>query len=382
MDESSASTPRLLIVDDEVPQMQALCITLQDEGYATRGFTSPHEALAVLRAEHFDVMLTDLMMPGMDGLSLLRAALDCDPDLVVILMTGHGTIDTAVAAMKAGALDYILKPFKLSAIAPVLERALALRRLRRENATLSRRVAERTAELEAANRELDAFSHSVSHDLRAPLRHIEGYAGMLLKNFSSDLPSEAQRYVNVMVEGAQRMEQLIEDLLRFSRLGRQPISRKSVDLAALAGTILDDFRRQNPQRKVDVTVGHLPACSGDPSLLRQVMENLISNAFKYTGKKEQAVLEIGCREDDNRKEADGPVYFVRDNGAGFDMQYADRLFGVFQRLHNSREFAGTGVGLSLVQRIIRRHGGRIWAEAALDQGATFYFTVPPAHPSA
>ena len=361
---------RLLIVDDEPAQMKALCDTLESEGYSTTGFTSPAKALAALREEKFDLVLSDLMMPEMDGITLLRAAMKADSNLVGIMMTGQGTIATAVDAMRAGALDYILKPFKLSAILPVLSRALEMRRLRMENAELVRRVRERTDELEAANRELESFSFSVSHDLRAPLRAIDGFSRILTEEYAAHMPLEAQEMLDRVTIKARRMERLIEDLLRFSRLGRQSLSKKPVKIAALMNEVLEELRKDTAERQVEIGVGDLPDCLGDASLLKQVFANLLSNAFKFTRHKEKATIEVGCR----REEAD-QIYFVRDNGAGFDMRYADRLFGVFQRLHREDQFEGTGVGLSIVQRIVLRHGGRIWADAEVDKGATFYFTL-------
>jgi FixJ family two-component response regulator len=215
---SGASITRILIVDDEAAQMKALCDTLEDNGYETVGFTAGTAALAALRESKFDLLLTDLMMPVMDGLTLLRAAQEIDPGLVAIIMTGQGTIDTAVEAMKANALDYILKPFKLSVILPVIARALTVRRLRLENAALERSVIRYTAELESANKELEAFSYSVSHDLRAPVRAIDGLSGILLKEFSPQMPDEAREIVQRVYTSARRMGQLIDDLLRFSRL--------------------------------------------------------------------------------------------------------------------------------------------------------------------
>ena len=220
---------RILIVDDEEPQMKALCETLRDQGYDTVGSTNGSDALAALRGSGapFDLLLSDMMMPGMDGITLLREALEADPDLVGIIMTGQGTINSAVDAMKTGALDYILKPFKLSAVIPVLTRALAVRQLRFENAALARSVRERTAELEAANKELEAFSFSVSHDLRAPLRGINGFSKILLDRFSPQLPAEAQKLLGNVISNARQMEQLIEDLLNFSRMsGSMPLVRK------------------------------------------------------------------------------------------------------------------------------------------------------------
>ncbi|HZP92559.1 MAG TPA: response regulator [Burkholderiales bacterium] len=362
---------RLLIVDDEVAQMTALCDTLGDEGYSAAGFSSANEALASLREQRFDLLLTDLMMPEMDGIALLRAAQEIDPHLAGIVMTGHGTIDTAIEAMKAGALDYILKPFKLSVILPVLSRALDIRRLRMENAVLERSVRERTAELEAANRELEAFSYSVSHDLRAPLRAVNGFSNILLEDYLAQLPAEAQRLLNQVSIHAGRMGQLIDDLLRFSRLSRQPLSPQPVNVAALVGEALEGFGTEREGRRIEIHVGPLPDAVGDPALLRQVFVNLLSNALKFTRQRDPAVIEVGCRQQDADR-----IYYVRDNGTGFDMQYADKLFGVFQRLHGDQQFEGTGVGLSIVQRIVARHGGRIWAEAQVDQGAVFYFTLP------
>jgi signal transduction histidine kinase len=361
----------LLIVDDEVAHMKALCDTLQGHGYKIAGFSAPAAALAEIQAGRFDVLLTDLMMPEMDGIALLAAARLKDPQLAGIIMTGEGTIATAVEAMKSGAMDYILKPFKLRAVLPVLERALSVRRLRLENAALERRVRERTAELEIANHELEAFSYSVSHDLRAPLRHIDGFTNILMEKHAAAMPPDAQRLLGVVISEARQMDRLIDDLLRFSRLGQQSLTKESIPLAAMFREVLDELQTEHAGRKVEIRLGELPDCRGDRSLLRQVVVNLLSNAFKFTRQRENALVEIGGRLQDQER-----VYFVRDNGAGFEMQFARRLFGVFQRLHRAEEYEGTGVGLSIVQRIIVRHGGRIWAEAALDQGATFYFTLP------
>src|SRR5688572_10370300 len=230
---SAVSHARLLIVDDESAQMKALCHTLEDAGYAVIGFTVASEALKSLRPGQFDLVLTDLQMPEMDGIAFLRATQEIDRSLVGIVMTGHGTIDTAVEAMKAGALDYILKPFKLSVILPVLSRALTVRRLRIENAELQQRVQDRTLELEAANKELEAFSYSVSHDLRAPVRHILGFVGMLQGRSNSGLDDTNQRFLSNISEAGTQMGQLIDDLLAFSRLGRAEVQRSRCDVNEL-----------------------------------------------------------------------------------------------------------------------------------------------------
>jgi len=359
-----------LIVDDEAAQMQALCNTLGDNGYETQGFTDGIAALEALGKVRFDLLLADLMMPGMDGIALLQAAKQIDQDLVGIIMTGEGTITSAVEAMKTGALDYILKPFKLSVILPVLARALAVRDLRIANAKLERGILERTAELEAANKELEAFAYSVSHDLRSPLLVITGSAEMLIEDYAKHMPADAQQIARNIIMGSERMTQIISDLLRLSRLGRQALVKSSVNIATLVRDVLAELRREQSGRRIDIRVGDLPDCIGDPALLKQVFTNLLSNAFKFTRDKEKPVIEVS-----SRRQADENVYCVQDNGAGFDMEQAKELFGAFQRFHSAQEFEGTGVGLSIVHRIIQRHGGRVWAEAEPDKGASFYFSL-------
>ena len=384
-------TARLLVVDDEMAQMKALCTTLEIEGYRTTGYSSPQEALENLRAGEHELLLTDLMMPELDGIGLIKASRAIDPEIAGIVMTGHGTIDTAVAAMQVGALDYVLKPFKLNAILTVIGRALDIRRLRLENAALQRREREQTAELAAAYRDLESFSYSVSHDLRSPLRAIRGFTDLYLSEFGEGIPEEGRRRLNQVIAGAERMDQLIEDLLKFCRFSRAPLNRRPVDLNAIVKRVLNDLRTREPERVVDVELEELPGCEGDPSLLEQVVINLLSNAFKFTRKVANARVHIGTIVQDaapavnaTAEKSGAPaegvraterVYFVRDNGAGFDMKYADNLFGVFQRLHSREQFEGTGVGLSIVQRILQRHGGRIWAESAPGSGATFFFVV-------
>ncbi len=224
--------------------------------------------------------------------------------------------------------------------------------------------------LEAANQELEAFSYSVSHDLRAPLRAMNGFSRAVLEDCGPQLGGDGERYLRIICDNAQRMGNLIDDLLTFSRLSRAPLNKRLIDTGALVRSSLEDIAGQREGRQIDLRIGGLPSCLGDPSLLKQVWINLLANAFKYTRKREAATVEVGCLANEAKC-----VYFVRDNGTGFDMRYAHKLFGVFQRLHRSEDFEGTGVGLAIVQRVVQRHGGRVWTEAAVDKGATFYFTL-------
>lgn len=238
-------------------------------------------------------------------------------------------------------------------------------------AQLDRRVAERTRELEAANQALESFSYSVSHDLRGPLQSISGFAAVLERKFAEALPPDARRYLDLVQRNARRMEMLIDELLRFSRLGHQPLGAiKPVSMQRLASECLDELAPEISRRGIRVDLGELPDARGSAVLLRQVLANLLGNAVKYTRRQPQAEVQVGCEPVQGEQ-----VYFVRDNGAGFDMQYAGSLFGVFRRLHTDDEFEGTGIGLATVQRIVNRHGGRIWAQAAPGKGATFFFTL-------
>lgn len=245
----------------------------------------------------------------------------------------------------------------------------------RLNAELEQRVGERTAELQAANKELEAFSYSVSHDLRAPLRAVDGFSQALLEDFGGQLPEEGAHYLATIRGETQRMGELIDDLLAFSRLSRAPLQSLRIDAGNLVRSILKETTAEFPDRTFELHVESLPDCEGDLALIRQVWVNLLSNAVKYTKRRSPAVIRAGGSTKDGET-----TYFVKDNGAGFDMRYAHKLFGVFQRLHRAEDYEGTGVGLAIVQRIVHRHGGRVWAEAALDAGATFYFTLKPQNP--
>jgi signal transduction histidine kinase len=381
---SGTAISRILIVDDEPALVAALCTTLQTQGYATIGAASGGQALDLLRAAAADsttrieVLITDLMMPAMDGLTLLRRAHAIDADLVSIVMTGHGTIDTAVAALKSGALDYLLKPFNLSVAMPVLSRALAVRKLRVENAALLRQIAHRTVELEesnrqlqAANRDLDAYNASVSHDIRGHLNRVIGFSELLSAERTGPLNPRQREFLEYISQGAVQLLRLTDDLLRFARLAQQPLRQERVAVGPLVSEIFAELSRGTSGSHVELQLGPLPDAFADPPLLRQVFVNLLSNAVKFSSRTAHPLVRVA-----GEIQGNACTYSVRDNGVGFDMAQADLLFKMFHRLHSAAEFDGTGIGLSIVRRILERHGGSISFEAAVGAGANFIMSLP------
>jgi PAS domain S-box-containing protein len=264
-------------------------------------------------------------------------------------------------------------PTLISILRDITEQRRTEEEIRNVNVALEHRVRERTAELEEAVRELESISYSVSHDLRSPLRAIAGYAKVIEEDYAQQIGNEGRRQLDRIISNAIRMGEIIDDLLDFARIGRAELKQAPFDMAGLVREMLSEMPEAGAGRRIDLRVGAMPAALADRSLIRQVWSNLLANALKFTRQCEQAVIEVGGRID-----AGEAHYFVRDNGAGFDMAFADKLFHVFQRLHRDTAFEGTGVGLAIVARVVQRHGGRVWAEGVPDQGATFHFTLPAA----
>lgn len=290
-----------------------------------------------------------------------------DPQLIQRLQTAKGLLFVIGSAVL---LYVVLRRYERrggDAMAALIE---SRNQTRRANAELERRVTERTRQLESANRELEAFAYAVSHDLRAPLRSMSGFSQILQENAPPGLDEKSRHYLQRIHDASLRMSGLIEDLLNLSRIGRSELTARAVDLSQIAAEAAAAVRERHPARAVQLEITPAMEVNADPRLLRIALENLLSNAWKYTARSAHARVAIGTQAGEH-----GPVYFVRDNGVGFDMKYADKLFVPFQRLHPETEFPGNGIGLVTVQRIVARHGGRIWADAKPDEGATFYFTL-------
>ena len=396
---------RILIVEDSPTQRQRLRHILDREGFAVLEAGSGEEALDLLCRERPDLVISDIMMPGMDGYALCRRIKEIPEldGLPVILVTFLSEIRDVVRGLEAGADNFIMKPYAPDFLLSRVRRTLSVsdRRgtcspsefsvqldeesycIRSDRQTtveillstyetaLQRNEHLKAAqeELQGANQELEAFSYSVSHDLRTPLSVIAGFSELLWLDYASQFDEQGKKHLAMIRRATEKMNRLINDLLNLSRAARAEITRKKVDVTAMARSIAAELRKVEPARKVDIVIEEGMAAEGDEALLRIAIENLFRNAWKFTSKQEQARIEAGW------EPGDSPVYYVRDNGAGFDMADRERLFASFQRLHSESEFPGTGLGLTIVQRVIARHGGRIWAEGRVNEGATFYFTV-------
>jgi signal transduction histidine kinase len=412
-----APTPiEILIVEDSPTQAQQLQHILEQQGYHVTATANGQQALKAAQRRKPTLIISDVVMPEMDGYELCRrvksdAGLS---DVPIILVTTLSDPDDVIRGLECRADNFILKPYDerhlLSRVQFVLvnyevrtaehtgmgveiffnghKHFITADRLQILNLLLSTYEAaiQRNKELslaqqdsnklnvslEAANVELNAFSYSVSHDLRAPVRHILGFVGMLQKDAGPSLSEANLRLLTTVSEAASRMANLIDDLLDFSRIGQSAMQKTEVNLDQLAQETLCDFHEETKKRSIAWEIHPLPVVQADRALLRLVLVNLISNALKFTGKQAQANIQIGCTPNGVGEN----VIFIRDNGVGFNPRHADKLFGVFQRLHSEAEFEGTGIGLANVQRIIQRHGGRTWAEGVVDGGATFYFSIP------
>jgi signal transduction histidine kinase len=377
----------ILLVDDQPANLIALEAMLQGLGQNLIQAGSGREALKWLLTHDFAVILLDVKMPDMDGFetaALIRQR-DKSRHTPILFLTAADDMQTqAVRGYEVGAVDYLVKPvvpeFVRSKVAVFVELAKKSELLRRQAQLLAQseqaalELAEARAELvrdlEHKNRELESFSYAVSHDLRAPLRRIDSFSRAVLESQGERLDDAGRKFLSRVREASQHMSQLIDDVLYLSKVTRAELREQELDLSELAALLLSRLQDAEPTRAVEVKVRPGVVVTGDGQLLRIALQNLLENAWKFSSKEPAGRIEFGM------VQASGePAYFVRDNGAGFDMTYAGRLFGPFQRLHAQNEFPGSGIGLATVQRIIHRHGGRVWAEGLVGQGATFYFSL-------
>jgi signal transduction histidine kinase len=344
--------------------------------------------VAALECGGFDMIFADYSLPSFDGLSALEISKGKCPDVPFIFVTGKMGEELAIDTLKSGATDYVLK-HRPSRLGPSVRRALgeveerlklrqAEEELRQYQEHLEELVRERTAELEKVNEQLQAaykdmesFSYSASHDLRSPLITIDGFARLLEEDYAGRLDDEGRRFIGVIRENSKKMWQLIEDILSFSRVSTKEVQKEKINMESLARQVLGEMKNELDGKNMKVEMKTLPQALGDLPMIRQVFVNLLSNAVKYTPANKASVIEIG-----GQGSRDENVYYVKDSGVGFPMESADKLFLLFQRLHNQKQFMGTGVGLAIVKRIVEKHNGRVWAEGKVNEGATFYFSLP------
>lgn len=354
---------RILALEDVAADVVLMNHELRAGGLAfeAKRVETRAEFLRELEENPPDLILSDHGLPGFDGFAALALARERCPETPFIFVTGSMGEEVAIDSLRNGATDYVLKK-RISNLVPAVERALRL---------TDERMKRRNAELQAAYQEMEAFSYSISHDLRAPLIHIAGFAEMLKSDLGPALDEKSARHLQTICDSAENMGRMIADLLTFSRIGRVDMHKMRFKISDTVKEVQRDFQAQTQNRRLTWIIPPLPEVYGDPFLLRQAVFNLLGNALKYTRRRAEARIEITV-ETTNKEH----LFAVRDNGAGFDMKYASKLFGVFQRLHSAKEFEGMGIGLANVRRIIGRHGGRTWAEGVVDGGATFYFSLP------
>lgn len=390
---STLAAAKILIVDDEAQNRKLLETLLRPEGYLTQSAASGEEAMNAIAQQLPDLILLDVMMPGINGYELagiLKAA-PTTSRIPIIMITALVDREARLSGLKAGAEEFLTKPvdraelwlrvrnlLRLKAFGDLqlhnssLERQVQARtdEIMRLNAGLEERVKLRTAQLHTANQELEAFSYSLSHDLRTPLSAIDGFSELLGAEIQAPT-DRGKHYLARIRAGVSYMSRLIDAMLLLAQVSRASPRRVEVDLSAIARAVLAGCQEREPGRvaRWDVQPGLI--AHGDPQLLQQVLENLLGNAWKFCGHQPETQIFFGCEPAENGR----TLYVVRDNGAGFDMAYSDKLFGSFQRLHTATEFPGTGIGLATVHRIITRHGGKVWAESVEGQGASFYFTL-------
>lgn len=359
---------KILIVDDKQENLLALEVTLRETNAEVIKASNGNEALRVSLNHDFALAILDVRMPVMDGYELaeyLRSDAKTSNLPIIFLTAASAHVADIFKGYESGGVDYILKPYSPAILISKVNVFLELGRQKKE-------LFEKQRLLEEMNSELEAFTYSVSHDLRAPLRHVDGFLNLLRESSGDSLDEKSQRYLSMISGAATRMGRLIDDLLDFSRTGRVEMSVKPVELRRLVDKSLANLKPDLEGRDIDWKICSLPKVYADQALMQIALDNLISNAVKFTRKCKQAQIEIRVAQQKQNEF----IILIRDNGTGFDMKYVDKLFGVFQRLHRQEDYEGTGIGLANVRRIISRHGGRTWAESTPGEGACFYFSLP------
>ncbi|HTJ53061.1 MAG TPA: response regulator [Cyclobacteriaceae bacterium] len=377
----------ILIIDDKRENIFAMEKLLERPERNFLSATNGTDGLKLALSKNIDLIILDVQMPEMDGFEvaqILKSNKRTKDVPIIFASAEKKERNSIMKGFEEGAVDYLSKPLdpeltkaKVSVLLKIqmqkkelIEKNNALEKAEVQIKQLNTDLQINLGQLEYINKELESFSYSVSHDLRAPLRAIIGYSKMIEEDFGEIVGADGKRLVSVVQSNANKMNKLIDGLLQFSKSGKMEVSKSEIDMDGLVQHVIHDIC-DSTQHPVKITVNQLYPAKADNMLITQVWMNLISNAIKYSSAKENPQIEIGSTKDDHSL-----IFFVKDNGAGFSMDYADKLFGVFQRLHSAEEFEGTGVGLAIVQRIINRHGGRVWAEAQVNKGATFYFSLP------